>query len=190
MKMLIQGAVALLLLGIAGQAAAQFNTDALKKMQKEGHKIVAESEKNAADAKAADSEAKARTAAAGAGAQAAPTAPGAQKGIDEGRSFRFTESLCLDATGMLSVERCAKDAAGQRWRSDDEGRLVAHTGQCLAPAGLTNCNAGAVQKWALDPQGRLANKAQQCLQVTGQPPKPGSRVIAARCSAAKSQLWF
>jgi hypothetical protein len=93
---------------LAGGAAAQFNTEALKKMQKEGHKIV--EEQQAAEA------AKPATGTQAAGAPLARHA------------YRFGADLCLDARGVLSVETCDGRIASQQWALDAGARLVATMG--------------------------------------------------------------
>ena len=143
---------ALCIAGGANPAAAQFNPEALKKMQKEGHKIVAEAE-------------------------------GA-------RRYRFGEDLCLDASGTLTVRKCNSEAGSQRWKTDDQDRLVAHNGQCLVRGRLDKCGTGNAQIWSHDEQGRLANKAGQCLQVQGRPPKAGAKVVARACNASPAQVWL
>ena len=87
---------------LAGGAAAQFNTDAMKKMQKEGLERL-EEEKAAETAKpaAADKAAAAR------------------------RAYRTGNKLCLDARGALSVEPCNGKAASQQWAFDAGRHLVA-----------------------------------------------------------------
>jgi hypothetical protein len=149
---------------LAGGAAAQFNTDALKKMQKEGHKILEEQQA-----------AEAAKAAGGAGAPPAR------------RAYRSGANLCLDARGTLSVATCNGQAASQQWAFDASRRLVAHDGRCLAGATLVKCAEGKSQKWVHDDRGRLRNDAQQCLQPrSGQ---AGAQVTAASCSAAPNQVW-
>lgn len=137
--------------GLATQSQAQFNTDALNKMQQAGHKIVAES-----------------------------------KGA---RAYKFGKDLCLDAAGGLSVNKCDARIRTQQWITDEKERLVSDNGQCLAAGRLAQCSTADIQIWEHDDKGRLANKAKQCLQVQGTPVRAGSKVVAAACSAAASQVW-
>ena len=135
----------------ASANAVDFNKDALKAMQQEGHKIVEEAE--------------------------------------AGRPFKF-RNLCLDTAGAkLVVKACNEKAASQKWRFDDQGRLVAHTGKCVAGAQLQNCGPGNVQKWHHDKKKRLVNAAKQCLEAEGDAPKAGARVAAVACSDSPNQVW-
>ncbi len=150
MKQLYPAAVLLLVTGTAGHAV-ELNTEALKKMQQEGHRIVAES-----------------------------MGP---------RAYRIADDLCLAGGDVLSVEKCDSKAKNQQWESDDKGRLVSHDGQCIAGNKLKKCAGGKVQIWTHDDKGRLVNEAQQCLQVQGKSPKPGAKVVTAKCSGSRSQVW-
>ena len=149
---------------LAGGAAAQFNTDAPKKMQKEGHKILEEQE-----------------------AAEAAKAPGGAGASPARRAYRVGANLCLDAGGTLSVQACNGNAASQQWAFDASRRLVAHDGRCLAGAGLVKCAEGKAQKWVHDERGRLRNDAQQCLQPRNM--KAGAPVMAAPCAMAPTQVW-
>lgn len=164
---------------LAGAAAAQFNPDALKKMQKEGHKIV--EEQQAAEAAKETAEKTAKEIAKPRGVEDAADTRLAR------HSYRFGANLCLDARGGLSVQTCDSETATQQWALDAGGRLVAHDGRCLAGARLAPCAGGAKQKWVHDKRGRLRNGAQQCL-------RPGSRtagapVRVAACSGKPMQVW-
>jgi len=149
---------------LAGGAAAQFNTDAMKKMQKEGLERL-EEEKASATAK--------------------PAAAG--KAAAARRAYRTGNKLCLDARGALSVEPCNGKAASQQWALDAKRHLVAHNGRCLAGASLVKCGQGKFQLWTYDKRGRLRNDAGQCLQPNNA--KAGAPVSAAACSNAPAQVW-
>jgi hypothetical protein len=149
---------------LAGGAAAQFNTDAMKKMQKEGLQRL-EEQKEAGAAQPAD------------GSKAAAAR----------RAYRFGANLCLDARGALSVEPCNPTVAAQQWSLDGSRHLVAHDGRCLAGTSLVKCGKGRFQQWVHDKRGRLRNDAGQCLQPRGA--KAGAPVRAAACSDAPAQLW-
>jgi hypothetical protein len=142
---------ALAVLPWASANAVDFNKDALKAMQQEGHKIVEEA--------------------------------------NAGKPFKF-RNLCLDTAGAgLVVRACKEDAATQKWRFDDQSRLVADNGKCVAGAQLQNCGPGNVQKWTHDNSKRLSNAAKQCLQVQGDAPKAGAKVVAVACSDSPNQVW-
>ncbi|MEQ8263446.1 RICIN domain-containing protein [Pseudohaliea sp.] len=149
---------------LAGGAAAQFNTDAMKKMQKEGLERLDE-QKAAETAKPA----------------------GAGKAAAARRAYRFGNNLCLDARGALSVEPCNGKAASQQWALGADRHLVASDGRCLAGASLVKCGQGKFQQWTYDKRGRLRNDAGQCLQPGSA--KAGAPVSAAACSDAPAQVW-
>jgi hypothetical protein len=142
-----------LFIGLAAPVlAVDFNTDALKSMQEEGHKIVAESQ--------------------------------------GGKSYKTRNGLCLDYAGkVLMVRKCKASGSSQTWYFDDQDRLVASDGRCVAGASLVNCGSGNNQKWRLDNQGRIAGSNNKCLQTQGNPPKNGAKIVAAGCSGAANQLW-
>lgn len=132
--------------------AVELNTEALKTMQKEGHKIVEESEK--------------------------------------GRSYKTGKNFCLTAAGNgLVLRECNDQAKTQKWKLDDQSRLVAHDGRCVAGPQLAKCGAGVAQKWKHDGKKRLSNQGKKCLQVQGNTPKAGAKVIAAACGNAAGQIW-
>jgi len=164
----------------AGGAAAQFNTEALKKMQKEGHKIVEEQQATETGKAVEDSKAAGN-------AQAAGTAKAATTPVER-RAYRFGANLCLDARGGLSVETCVAGKASQQWALDAGSRLVAQNGRCLDGASLVKCAGGNTQKWMHDKRGRLRNQAKQCLQVRAD--EPGAPVTVAPCSGAPTQVWL
>ena len=157
-------AAGLLAAFLAGGAAAQFNTEAMKKMQKEGLERL-EEQKAAETAKPA----------------------GAGKAAAARRAYRSGNNLCLDARGALSVEPCNGKAASQQWALDAQRHLVAGDGRCLAGASLVKCGQGRFQQWTYDKRGRLRNDAGQCLQASGA--KAGAPVNAAPCSDAPAQVW-
>lgn len=150
-EMIQRFAVATLLTSIGACAhALQFNKDALKAMQEEGHKIVEEAE-----------------------------------GVT---IFKGQGGFCLDTAGTSLVVRTCSDAGSQRWRFDDENRLVAHSKQCVESATLRKCAAGDAQVWAHDDEKRLVNRAGQCLQIQGSP-RADAKVTTAACSDEPGQVW-
>lgn len=107
---------------------------------------------------------------------------------DGATTFKGRGDFCLDTAGTGLVVRTCSDAASQRWRFDDQSRLVAHTKQCVAGASLRECAAGDAQVWAHDDEKRLANRAGQCLEIQGTP-RSGAKVVTAACSDAPGQVW-
>lgn len=140
-------------LAATGAHAVTLNTDALKSMQEEGHKIVEEAQ--------------------------------------GGREYRSNTGQCLDSAGKaLLIKQCGNKAASQQWRSDDQGRLVAHDGRCVGGNGqLQKCGGASEQRWGLDDKQRLANAAGKCLEPQGNPPAAGSKVVAVDCSGSGKQRW-
>jgi hypothetical protein len=169
---------------LSGGAAAQFNTDALKKMQKEGHKIVEEQEaaEAAASAQSSGEAVAADKSVEKASAQMQPTAAPVARTV-----YRYGAKLCLNAGDALTIEACNGKAASQQWALNNDGRLVAHDGRCVAGASLVKCAGGKNQKWVYDKRGRLRNQSQQCLQAGGE--KAGARVSAPACSGKATQVW-
>lgn len=157
-------AVGLLAALLAGAAAAQFNTDAMKKMQKEGLERLEEQKEDGAVKPAATI-----------------------KAAEVRRAYRFGANLCLDARGTLSLAPCNGKVAAQQWVLDGSRRLVAHDGRCLAGASLVACGKGKFQQWVHDQRGRLRNDAGQCLQPRGV--KAGAPVAVAACGDAPAQVW-
>jgi hypothetical protein len=169
MKPLYLTTAGLLAALLAGGAAAQFNTDALKKMQKEGHKIVEEQQAAEAAQKSVDE--------GGAAPAAAPVRA----------AYRSGANLCLDSRAGLAVRPCNSQAATQQWALDADGRLVASDGRCVDGATLGTCAASNTQKWVHDGRSRLRNQAQQCLQPRAA--NAGAPVTTAACSGAAAQVW-
>ena len=107
-----------------------------------------------------------------------------------GRAYKMAGGHCLDVYGPgLVLQKCNAKINNQKWRMDDQQRLVGHDGRCVAGAKLQKCGKGKNQKWKLDGKKRLANNAGQCLQAQGNPPKAGSNVTAVKCNNSKSQVW-
>jgi len=137
---------------VSAAQAVDLNKDAMKTMQQEGHKIVAES----------------------------------QGGI----AYKTANGLCLDTAGSgLVVKKCNANAKSQKWRLDGQNRLIAQNGNCVDGSQLKKCGKPASQKWKHDGKKRLANNAKQCLQTQTNPPKAGSKVIAAACNKTPKQIW-
>lgn len=144
-------AVAALVAAVGASAqATEFNKDALKAMQQQGHQIVEES---------------------------------------ESRRFKAQGDLCLDTSDEGLLVKTCSDADSQKWRLDDQQRLIAHSGQCVAGAKVRECGDENAQKWTLDDEKRLANANQRCLQVQGGAPQSGAKVITAPCGDVVAQIW-
>jgi hypothetical protein len=107
------------------------------------------------------------------------------------RAYKAGNNLCLDTGGGgLLVRKCSDGAKTQKWTMDNQKRLVAHDGRCVAGAQLAKCGAGKGQKWKHDDKKRLFNQNKQCLQVQGNPPKAGAKVTVAACgNEVAGQTW-
>lgn len=151
-----------------GAGAVDFNTDALKAMQEEGHKIVEES-----------------------------------KGL---RAFKLPSGMCLHVAGdvnkpgaNLVIHNCNPNLANQKWRLDDQGRLVNQGGKCVGVAGdpkkpganalMQNCVVAKVQQWKHDDKKQLVNGFNKCLHAAGDAKTPGGNVVTTNCHASPSQVW-
>jgi hypothetical protein len=159
---------ALLAAYLPAAGAVDFNTDALKSMQEEGHKIVEE-----------------------------------EKGL---RTFSLAGGKCLEASGEpgkpganLVVKSCNAKSDSQKWRFDDQGRLVSHGGTCVGVSGeagkpganavMQKCGGAKSQQWQHDGKKRLVNGLKKCLQAAGDPKKPGPNVVTDACGDSPNQVW-
>ena len=159
-----QGFIAAGILGlwVGSAGAVDLNTDALKKMQQEGHKIV-EEERGKRMFRLANGNC---LAAGGTPGQAGASVV-AQKCNDKANPQKWS----FDDNGRLVSHG---------------GTCVATAGNATKPgtnAVLQKCAGNAQQKWSLDKQNRLAGRAGLCLQANG------SNVVAAACSGANNQKW-
>ena len=153
---------------LTGAGAVEFNTDALKAMQEEGHKIVEES-----------------------------------KGL---RAFKLPTGKCLHVAGdvakpgaNLVIQNCNPNLNNQKWRFDDQGRLVNQGGKCVGMAGdpskpaanalMQNCVAAKAQQWKQDGKKRLVNGLNKCLHAVGDAKTPGGNVAVVNCNASPNQVW-
>ena len=109
-----------------------------------------------------------------------------------GRAYKAGNNLCLDTGGGgLILRKCNGGAKTQKWKMDNQKRLVAHDGRCVAGAQLAKCGAGNAQKWKHDGKKRLNNQNIQCLQVQGNPLKAGAKVTVAACgNNVAGQTWM
>lgn len=125
MKPLVVALTLMLGVGVAYDAAAQFNTDALKKIQKEGHKL-ADKARGIRVLKY--------------GTELCLDSAGGlalKKCDDEAKTQKWTadeaDRLVADNGQCLAGNRLAKCGEGdaQVWRQDEQGRLLNKAKQCL-----------------------------------------------------------
>lgn len=107
-----------------------------------------------------------------------------------GRNYKTGNGLCMDFAGVVMLVKKCNNKATQKWRFDDQGRLLASDKRCVSgTAQLQKCGTGNGQKWKLDGQKRLVNGSKKCLQVQGNPAKAGAKVAAAKCTKGANQVW-
>jgi len=158
-----------LLLGYLPAAfCVTFNTDALKSMQQEGHKIAEQA-----------------------------------KGL---RAFSLPNNKCLHAAGNIGkagtnveFQDCKAESNNQKWRFDDQGRLVNQGGKCLGVSGdpnkagadvlLQDCSGAKAQQWKQDDKQRLVNGVGKCLNAVGDAKSVSGNVVSNTCKEIPNQRW-
>jgi hypothetical protein len=142
--------------------AVDLNTDALKKMQEEGDKIIAQ-EKGFQMLRLANGNCLT--------AGGKPGQAGANVVVQKCNDKANLQKWSFDDQGRLVSHG---------------GTCVGTAGNATKPgtnAVLQNCAGNPQQKWALDKQGRVAGRSGLCLQANG------GNVVAAACSGAANQKW-
>ena len=155
-------AVGILGLWISGANAVDLNTDALKKMQQEGHKIV-EEQGAVRSLRLANGNC---LAAAGKPGQA-----GANLVVQKCNANANPQKWTFDGQGRLVSH--GGTCVGTAGNSSKHG----------TNAVLQKCAGQPQQTWSLDKQARLAGPNGLCLQATG------GNVMAAKCGNSASQKW-
>ncbi|MFV0278886.1 MAG: RICIN domain-containing protein [Parahaliea sp.] len=158
---------AFLALCATGASAIDLNTDALKKMQKEGHKIVAQ--------------------------EAQQEIPYVPVRLASGKCLQVAGDASKTGTNVVN-QACNNSLATQQWRLQANGQLASKGGTCAAVASqpqkpnmnvvVKTCSADKDQQWKLDASGRVVNGFGHCLQGNG-----GGNVIAAACGNSALQQW-
>jgi len=157
----------LLAVYLPGAAAVEFNTDTLKSMQEEGHKIVAE-------------ETGWRT-------FRLPTGKCLHAGGEPGKVGANLKIQNCDPQSNNQKWRLD----GQARLVSHGGTCVGVVGNVGTPganAVMQSCGATKSQQWRLDGKKRLVNGFNSCLQAAD-PTKPGANVAAAACSGSPGQVW-
>lgn len=125
------GLLVLSLTVAAGAHAVTLNTDALKSMQEEGHKIVAESQGarnfRSSSGHCLDSAGKALVL-----KNCSGKAAGQQWFFDDKSRLVAHDGRCVG--GNAQLQNCA-GAPAQQWQLDNKGRLANGAGKCLQPQG-------------------------------------------------------
>ena len=124
----------LLLLSLTGALSAHavtLNTDALKSMQEEGHKIVAESQGarsfKSVGGHCLDSAGKALLV-----KNCSDKSAGQKWHFDDKKRLVAHDGRCVG--GNAQLQNCG-GAPAQQWQLDDKGRLANGAGKCLQPQG-------------------------------------------------------
>ncbi|GAB3282567.1 RICIN domain-containing protein [Parahaliea aestuarii] len=152
----------LLALCTAGAYAIDLNTDALKKMQEEGHKIV-------------EDEGKFRT-------FALPNGQCMQAAGDPSKAG--VNVVMRKCEGGANNQKWQIN--GQHHLQSHGAMCVAVGGQAQKPGSnvvLKACGGSKDQKWSLDGQGRLKNGFDHCLQANN------GNVVTATCSNSPQQKF-
>jgi len=123
-------------------------------------------------------------------------------------SLRSETGKCLDIHiedlvkdgGRVQIWEC-NNKTQQRWKFDDQDRLVNESGKCLdvhvddlnkdgGKVQIWECSDEIQQKWKLDKKGRLVNKGGKCLDVdANELTKDGGKVQVWECRNEKNQQW-
>lgn len=157
--------IGLLALYLPGAGAVDFNTDALKSMQEEGHKIVEESQ-SLRSFKLSSGLCLHANGQAGANLVVNKCDPKANN-----QKWRFDDKGRLASQG---------------------GACVGVAGDASKPgasAVMQKCSGAKFQQWKQDGKKRLVNGLDKCLEAAGDARSPGSNVTTAVCSDSPKQVW-
>jgi hypothetical protein len=130
-----------------------------------------------------------------------------KRGLDY-RSLRSAGGKCLDVNlldlvkngGKIQVWECNGEIQ-QRWKLDNQSRLVNEGGKCLdvdvnelkkdgGKVQVWECNNEIQQKWRFDDKGRLVSGGGKCLDVdAAQLKQDGGKVQVWQCNNEPQQKW-
>ncbi len=164
-------------LGVSPIHASKFNLEGMKELQETG-KSLAEQAENLQRVVVLDDE----------------------RGENVVKDNGVIDGKCIEVMGSLTKEnqkvvmRKCKDEMVQRWRFDDQQRMVNAGGMCLGYRGnptqpgtglkTEKCQQGERQVWRRNDEGQLVNTAQLCLDGRGEDP------AVRPCDAKqRSQKW-
>ncbi len=139
-----------------GAAAIELNTDAMKKMQAEGHKIV-EEQQGARLLKLPNGQCLQAAGGAVVTSKCNNKASNQKWHFDDNERLVNQEGNCVSAEGggknageKAILQQCSGSGA-QKWKLDGAKRLVNQHGMCLQPQGgnvvTAQCSNAANQKW-------------------------------------------
>ncbi len=150
-----------------GALAIDLNTDALKTMQQQGDKIIAESKewRNFELKGGRCMQINGGLNAVGANLVIRPCKPDAKN-----QQFR------LDGNKLVG-------------QGDTCVGVDGNPKKLGASAVMQKCGDDKAQQWTLDDKGRLANKEDRCLQATGNPSQKQANVISTNCNMSDNQIF-
>lgn len=157
--------IGLLALYLPGAGAVDFNTDALKSMQEEGHKIVEESQ-GLRSFKLPSGQCLHAAGAAGTNLVINKCNPKSNN-----QKWRFDDKSRL---------------------ANQNGACVGVAGDASKPgasAVMQKCSGAKFQQWKQDGKKRLVNGIDKCLEAAGDPKSPGGNVVTTACSDSPKQVW-
>lgn len=153
---------AVLALGAAGASAVELNTEALKKMQKEGLERLEEQQ----------------------GARTFGLSNGQCLNVAGAPDKAGTNVKMAKCNAEAKTQQWRFDDKGRLQSAGGLCLTVAGAQQALNNALLKTCQGGKNQQWQLDDAGRLVNGlGQQCLQGTR------GNAMTAACNQAGNQKW-
>ena len=98
------------------------------------------------------------------------------------RAYKASGGQCLDIAGAgLVIKKCNAKAKTQMWNFDDQGRLVAHDGRCVAGSKLQKCGASKAESWEAGRPKAPGQRRQAVPADPGQSPQ-------ARCESSRRCL--
>ena len=151
--------VSVLAIYLPAAQAVDFNKDALKSMQEEGHKIVA----NDAEMRAFKLPSGLCLQAASSGKAGASLLARKCNAKSNSQKWRFDKKRLTNPAGV-----CIDVSGGSK---------------SGAAAVMAKCGSAKSQQWKHDGKKRLVNGAKQCLEADG------AKVVAANCSNSPNQVW-
>lgn len=157
--------IALLALYLPGAGAVDFNTDALKSMQEEGHKIVEESQ-GLRTFKLPSGQCLHAKGQAGTNLVVNKCKP-----KSDNQKWRFDDKGRLASQGGACVG------------------VAGDANKAGASAVMQKCSGAKFQQWRQDGKKRLVNGLGKCLEAAGDPKSPSGNVVTAACSDAPNQVW-
>ncbi len=147
--------------------AVDFNKDALKKMQEEGHDIVDQEQGLRAFRLASDLCLHA----------AKPKKAGSKLQVAKCKSKSDNQKWQFDDKGRLATK------GGVCLGVSGNGKKAG------ARAELQQCGDAEHQRWTLDDKGRLVNGFGNCLQAAGNGTKAGAKLESRPCKQSAAQTW-